>query len=76
MFIYVCLQCLCTDMFIYTCIHYIVMFYVISTQIKIIFDISTSNNVRISNIYAKKHEIGVEPQVNIYQFSFHASPKA
>ena len=35
--------------------------------INIIFGISTSNNVGISNIYAKKQEIGVGPQVNIYR---------
>ena len=38
----------------YICIHYIGMFYkLFAPLINIIFDISTSNNIGISNIYAK-----------------------
>ena len=39
---------------IYICIHYIGMFYMLfAPLINIIFDISTSHNIGISNIYAK-----------------------
>ena len=40
--------------YIYICIHYIDMFYMLfALLINIIFDISTSNSIRISNINAK-----------------------
>ena len=43
-----------TYIYIYICIHYIGMFYMaFASKINIIFDISTSNNIGISNIYAK-----------------------
>ena len=45
----------CLYVYIYICIHYIGVFFMLfAPRIKIIFDISTSSNIRISNIYAKK----------------------
>ena len=52
MFVYNVYVYLCV--YIYICTHYIGMFYMLfASLINIMFDISTSNNIGIRNIYAK-----------------------
>ena len=69
--VYICLftMFMYTFVYIYICIHYIGMLYMLFPPlINIIFGISISNSIGISNIYAKKQqEISVGPQVNIYR---------
>ena len=51
------------------------MFYIsFAPLMNTIFDISTSNNIRISNIYAKNSRKCVGPQVNIYRLGYVRKP--